>query len=421
MGPRGTGPWGRRMALSGPKRLGILTGGGDVPGLNAVIKSVVYRASDLGWEVVGLRRGWAGLAMPEPGRAVGGGSGDRTFVVPLDRANTRTIDRSGGTILHTSRTNPQRLAEADLPAWLTGPRRSALQVGPNTFDLTPIVLSNIEAMGLSALIAIGGDDTLSFGRVLVDNGVPLLAIPKTMDNDVAGTEYAIGFSSSVTRARELITRQRTTLGSHERIGVFRIFGRDAGFSALWAAYVTSARCVIPEVRYDLDALAAILADDHHLNPSRYALVITSEGAIWAGAQLADEGASDSFGHRHKANVGEALAAELQRRTGIDTIASELTYDLRSGEPDSLDAMVAITFANVAMDLLADGVTGRMVAIRDGRYAHVALPDPTLPKRTVDIAENYNTSRFRPRYDGRLGEPMLLLGAPTVDAEAWARD
>jgi 6-phosphofructokinase 1 len=310
---------------------------------------------------------------------------------------------------------------SDLPAWMSAGPREDYRTGDDAFDLTPVVLSNIEGLGIDALISIGGDDTLSFSRVLVEAGVPLLVIPKTLDNDVQGTEYAIGFSSAVTRARELINRQRTTLGSHERIGVFRIFGRDAGFSALYTAYVSSSRCVIPEVPYDLDRLATILAEDHRLNPSHYALVITSEGAIWQGASpLAEEGAADSFGHRHKANVGEALATELRQRTGVETVASELTYDLRSGEPDSLDSMVAITFANVAMDLLAEGTVGRMVAVRDGKYAHVALPDPSLPKRVVDVAENYNVERFRPRYDGRLGEPMLLLGAPGVDAMAWAR-
>ena len=397
------------------RRVGILTGGGDVPGLNAVIKSVVYRSTDLGYEVVGLRRGWQGLTHLQPGAVL-----DREHAVTLDRANTRTIDRTGGTILHTSRTNPRKMKMADLPPVLSESRREAMRTGPDTFDLTPVVLDHIAALGLDALITIGGDDTLSYSRVLVDAGVPLLAIPKTMDNDVQGTEYAIGFSSAVTRARELINRQRTTLGSHERIGVFRIFGRDAGFSALYTAYVTSSRCVIPEVPYDLDRLATVLAQDHASNPSHYALVITSEGAIWQGAKIAEQGEVDSFGHRHKVNVGEALAAELHARTGIDTVASELTYDLRSGEPDSLDSMVAITFANVAMDLLADGVFGRMVALREGKYAHVALPDASLPKRAVDVAENYNVERFRPRYDGRLGEPMLLLGAPEVDALAWAK-
>ena len=230
-----------------------------------------------------------------------------------------------------------------------------------------------------------------------------------MDNDVQGTEYCIGFSTAITRAKEAINRQRTTLGSHERIGVFRIFGRDAGFSALYAAYVTSVRCVIPEVPYDLDRLAAILLEDHRNNPSRYALVITAEGAIWQGARMQDIGDADAFGHRHKANVGEALAAELKARTGIETVASELTYDLRSGEPDSLDSMVAITFANVAMDLIRDGVTGRMVAIQDGKYALTSLPDPALGPRKVDVPVMYNVARFRPRYDGKLGDPMLLVG------------
>jgi ATP-dependent phosphofructokinase / diphosphate-dependent phosphofructokinase len=391
--------------MTGPRRLGILTGGGDVPGLNAVIKSVVYRSTELGFEVIGIRRGWEGLTHVRIGARP-----DPEHIRPLDRANTRTIDRTGGTILHTSRTNPRRMAESALPPLLSAERRAAMAAGDGTFNLTPLVLEHIAALKLDVLVTIGGDDTLSFSRVLVDAGVPLIAIPKTMDNDVQGTEYCIGFSSAVTRAKELINRQRTTLGSHERIGVFRIFGRDSGFSALYTAYVTSSRCVIPEAPYELDRLAEILAEDHRNNPSRYAFVITAEGAIWRGASMVDVGQPDAFGHRHKANVGEALAEEIRIRTGIDTVASELTYDLRSGEPDSLDSMVAITFANVAMDLIADGVSGRMVAIRDGKYAHVPLPDLTVPKRTVDVAEMYNAERFRPRYDGRLGEPLLLLGA-----------
>ena len=281
----------------------------------------------------------------------------------------------------------------------------------DVYDLTPIVLENIERLGIDVLVTIGGDDTLSFSTVLVEAGVPLVAIPKTMDNDVQGTEYCIGFSTAITRARESINRQRTTLGSHERIGVFRIFGRDAGFSALYAAYVTSTRCVIPEHPYDLDRLATILAEDHRNNPSRYALVLTAEGAIWEGARMVDVGEPDMFGHRHKANIGEALAAELKVRTGIDSVASELTYDLRSGEPDSLDSMVAMTFANVAMDLVRDGVTGRMVAIRDGKYAHTTLPAPGVGPRRVDVAEMYDVERFRPRYEGKLGDPMLLVGLP----------
>jgi 6-phosphofructokinase len=386
------------------KRIAILTGGGDVPGLNSVIKSVVYRATDMGYEAIGLRRGWEALTHLESGS-----TDDATYVRRLDRSNTRTIDRTGGTVLHTSRTNPRKMRASAMPGAIPRERWPELEAAEGVFDVTPVVLENLEALGIDVLVTIGGDDTLSYSQVLTNAGVPLVAIPKTMDNDVQGTEYCIGFSTAITRAKEAINRQRTTLGSHERIGVFRIFGRDAGFSALYTAYVTSARCVIPEIEYDLDALAAVLAQDHHDNPSHYAFVITAEGAIWRGASVAEVGEADAFGHHHKADVGEALAEELRRRTGVETLASELTYDLRSGEPDSIDAMVATTFANVAMDLVADGVTGRMVAIQDGKYAHTELPDPALGPRKVDVATMYNTVRFRPRYDGKLGDPMLLVG------------
>ena len=386
------------------KRIAILTGGGDVPGLNAVIKSVVYRATEAGHTTIGIRRGWEGLTHVRPGDQA-----DGSYLRPLDRINTRTIERTGGTVLHTSRTNPRKMPAARMPEWMAEKERERFAVGEGIYDLTPRVLDNLEALDIDVLVTIGGDDTLSYSRILVNAGVPLMAIPKTMDNDVQGTEYCIGFSTAITRAKEAINRQRTTLGSHERIGVFRIFGRDAGFSALYTSYVTSARCVIPEAPYDLDALAAMLAADHAANPSRYAFVITTEGAIWKGARMTDVGDSDAFGHRHKANVGEALAAELHERTGIETLASELTYDLRSGEPDSLDSLVATTFANVAMDLIETGVTGRMMAIQDGKYAHTALPDPSLGPRQVDVPTMYNVERFRPRYTGKLGDPMLLVG------------
>jgi len=386
------------------KRIGVLTGGGDVPGLNSVIKSITYRSSELDLDVIGIRRGWEGLTHVRPGHAL-----DPEYVRPLDRANTRTIDRTGGTILHTSRTNPTRMPETALPAWLEPAKAAGYRRADGTYDLTDLVLEHIDALGLDVLIPIGGDDTLSFARVLADRGVPLVAIPKTMDNDVPGTEYCIGFASAITRAKELIDRQRTTLGSHERIGVFRIFGRDAGFSALFAAYVTSARCVIPEAPYDIEALAAVLADDRRLSPSRYAIVITAEGAIWHDGVLPEEGPPDAFGHRHKSNVGEVLAAEIATRTGVEALAIELTYDLRSGQPDALDQIVASTFANIAMDLVAEGATSRMVAIRDGKYAHTELPGSGSRARRVDVETLYNTERFRPRYDGRLGSPLLLAG------------
>ncbi|HEY7526725.1 MAG TPA: 6-phosphofructokinase [Candidatus Limnocylindria bacterium] len=382
--------------------IGILTGGGDVPGLNSVIKSVVYRATELGWQVTGIRRGWQGLTNLRIGA-----DDEAEWVRPLDRRSTRAIDRTGGTILHTSRTNPGRMPESALPAHLEEQERAAYATDDGRFDLTPLVLRNLEALQLSHLVAIGGDDTLSYAARLGREGVPLIAIPKTMDNDVWGTEYCIGFSTAVTRAKELINRQRTTLGSHERIGVFRIFGRNAGYSAWYAAYVTSSRCVIPEAPFQLDLLGNLLLEDRRLNPSGYALVIASEGAVWTGAHLQEFGEADAYGHRRKADVGFALAEELKALTGIDTVHSDLTYDLRSGDPDALDSMVATTFANIAVELLADGVSGRMVAIHGGKYTHAPLPDASLGARRLDIATMYNEQRLRPRYDARLGTPLLL--------------
>ncbi|HEX2140696.1 MAG TPA: 6-phosphofructokinase, partial [Candidatus Limnocylindria bacterium] len=337
-------------------RIGILTGGGDVPGLNSVIKSVVYRASELGWEALGIRRGWQGLTHLPPGETA-----DAEWVRPLDRRSTRAIDRTGGTVLHTSRTNPARMPARALPAHLTDEQRRATAIDEGRHDLTPVVLDNIGRLGITHLVAIGGDDTLSYAARLGQDGVPLVAIPKTMDNDVAGTEYCIGFSTAVTRAKELINRQRTTLGSHERIGVFRIFGRNAGFSAWYSAYVTSTRCVIPEAPFDLQLLADLLIEDRRLNASSYAMVIASEGAVYTGANLEEFGEADAYGHRRKADIGFAIAEELKRRTGVDTVHSDLTYDLRSGDPDALDQMVATTFANIAVDMLMEGVTGRMTA------------------------------------------------------------
>jgi len=391
--------------MSHQRRIGILTGGGDVPGLNTVIKSVTFRATELGYEVLGIRRGWEGLTHIRPGEQQ-----PRPYVVPLDRIVTRAIDRTGGTILHTSRTNPARMRRDGLPPGLPEERASAMATGEDDFDLTPLVLEHLAALEIGCLVAIGGDDTLSFAARLHTEGFPVLAIPKTMDNDVPGTEYCIGFSTAVTRAKELINRQRTTLGSHERIGIFRIFGRDAGFTALYTAFVTSARCLIPEATFELDRLAELLVEDRERNPSAYAFVVAAEGATWAGGALEELGPADAFGHRHKADVAQVLAAELRERTGIETVASELTYDLRSGEPDYLDQLVAITFANVAMDQLRDGVTGKMMAVREGRYAVSPLPGPEEHARRVDVPTMYNEERLRPRYDGLLGRP-LLLGVP----------
>lgn len=389
------------------KRIGILTGGGDVPGLNSVVKSVVYRATEAQREVIGIRKGWEGLTHMNPSQEM-----DSEYVVPLTRENTRTIDRSGGTWLHTSRTNPLRIKASKTPGWMKPQELERLPREKDNYDFTSVVERNLEKLGIGTLIVIGGDDTLTFATHLHRQGFPLMAIPKTMDNDVQGTEYCIGFSSAITRAKELITRQRTTLGSHERIGIFRIFGRDAGFTSLYTAYVTSTRCVIPEYSFDLKRLADLLLEDKRNNPSRYSLVVASEGAMWTGGQLAEYGEADAYGHRKKVDVGHALAQEIKQLTGEDTMSSDLTYDLRSGEPDMFDQMVATTFANAAMDLIRDGVSGRMIAVQDGKYTHAALPDPQLGPRCVDVPTLYNAERYRPNYSTKVGQPLLLSAVHT---------
>lgn len=384
-------------------KIGILTGGGDVPGLNSVIKSVVYGASEFGRKVVGLRKGWEGLTHMT-------GPGDPTYILELTRDNTRTIDRTGGTMLHTSRTNPRRMLAAKLPAHLPAAMVEKLPFDGKHYNLTGLVIDNLERLGISCLVAIGGDDTLSFASALSDAGFPIIAIPKTMDNDVQGTEYCIGFSTAVTRAKQSITRQRTTIGSHERIGIFRIFGRDAGFTALYTAYVTSERCLIPEYPFDLDRLCKLLMEDKRINPSNYALIIVSEGAIWTDGEVREFGEADAYGHRKKADIGHALAEEVHQRTGQETMVSDLTYDLRSGEPDSIDQLVSTTFANIAVDLIREGLSGKMIAIQNGCYAQVPLPDLSLGARKVNLERLYNTARYRPNYRSKLGMPLLFSGS-----------
>ena len=385
------------------KRLGILTGGGDVPGLNSVIKSVVYRGSELGYEVVGIRRGWEGLThvdLQDPA--------SRTrYVLPLNRQNTRTIDRTGGTYLHTSRTSPSRMLV--LPPALAGqefPTAGSPSTGI-TYDVTEAVQRNIEGLALDYLIAIGGDDTLGYAAELARRGMPVIAVPKTMDNDVRHTEYCIGFSTAITRAMDAIERQRTTVGSHERIGIFRVFGRDAGYTALYTAYVTSLRCCIPEYRVNLGKLIELLMTDKRNNPSNYALVIVSEGAEWEGYTVKEYGPADAFGHRKKMSVAEDLSNEIKAATGEETIVSDLTYELRSGSPDSVDRMVASTFAGMAVDAIHEGKQNLMTAVSGGCFALQPIPDPALGPRKVDVATMYNTERYRPTYDRKLGLPIFL--------------
>jgi len=391
------------------KRIGILTGGGDVPGLNSVIKTVVYRGSEVDCEVIGIRRGWEGLThvnLEDPASRA-------RYILPLNRENTRTIDRTGGTYLHSSRTNPAQISKlppacagVDFPKTLTTKKGEATTF----YDITSQVLKNVATLGLDYLIAIGGDDTLSYAARLEAEGVRVIAIPKTMDNDVRNTEYCIGFSTAITRALEAIDRQRTTVGSHERVGIFRIFGRDAGYTALYTAYVTSVRCCIPEYKFDLKQLIELLMTDKRYNPSNYALVIVSEGAEWEGYQVREYGEADAFGHRKKANVGEDLSDEIKKATGEETIVSDLTYDLRSGSPDFVDKMVGSTFAGMAVDCIEKGEHGVMMAISRGCYAAVPIPDPKLGPRKVDVETMYNTRRYRPYYAHKLGLPIFLTRA-----------
>src|ERR1700756_619131 len=388
------------------KRIGILTGGGDVPGLNAIIKTVTYRGSEDDIEVVGLRRGWEALThlnLDDP-------ASKSRYLIPLNRENTRVIDRRGGTVLHSSRTNPSKMKK--LPDHLVGkdfPVSESAKGGiaNKTWDLTGQVLANLSGLGIEHLIAIGGDDTLSYADKLNGLGVRIIAIPKTMDNDVRNTEYCIGFSTAITRASDAIQRQRTTIGSHERIGIFRIFGRDAGFTALYTAYATSIRCVIPEYRVNLDKLIQLLLEEKRANPSNYALIVLSEGAEWEGFRVPEYGEPDAYGHRKKASVAEALADEIKRRAGEETIVSDLTYDLRSGDPDFIDKLVALTFGNMAYDAILEGKTGLMSALVEGCYDLVPIPDARLGPLTLLVPSTYNTERYRPLYSNKRGLPIFL--------------
>jgi 6-phosphofructokinase 1 len=388
------------------KRIGILTGGGDVPGLNSVIKNVVYRGATDGYEVVGLRRGWESLThlnFDDP-------ASKARYVLPLNKENTRTIDRTGGTFLHTSRTNPSKMKK--VPDFLKGrsfPSAETTKKGvtSTTYDMSARVLENLSTLGLDYLVAIGGDDTLSYAARLDKLGFSTVCIPKTMDNDVRNTEYCIGFSTAISRANDAIQRQRTTVGSHERIGIFRVFGRDAGYTSLYTAYVTSLRCAIPEYRFNLEHMIDLLMTDKRNNPSNYALVVMSEGAEWEGYTIREYGEPDAFGHRKKANVAEDFSDEIKKRSGDETVVSDLTYDLRSGAPDFTDKLVATTFATMAYDAIKQGKRGLMAAIVDGRYHMVEIPDPKLGPRSVEVATMFNTERYRPSYENKEGLSLFL--------------
>jgi len=384
------------------RRIGILTGGGDVPGLNVAIKAVAMRARNHDIDVLGLRRGWLSLLQIDPD--VPASIDTWTMALPSDRV--RTFDRTGGTILHTSRTNPSNMKPDDVPAFV---RQEDRVVRPDgKVDCTRHVLRVLDHLGLEALIPIGGDDTLSFASRLHQEDFGVVAIPKTMDNDVFGTDYCIGFSTAVTRSVDAITNFRTSVGSHERIGVIELFGRNSGETSMFAAYLSDVdRALISEVPFDMERVIKLLVEDRGRNPSNYALVTISEGAHPKGGAVVESGEADAYGHKKLGGVGYMLAQEVKKRSGINIMYEQLAYIMRSGAPDSLDRMVAVSFGSLACDQVAMGHTGRMVSLQQGIYTTVPLDMVAAGKKRVDVTALYDSQNYRPRVRDMLGKPMFL--------------
>ncbi len=380
-------------------RAGILTGGGDVPGLNPCIKAAVGRVVDGGGEIVGIRRGWGGLLRCNPDDP----ASIAENTLPLDKAAVRTVDRTGGTFLHTSRTNPSRVPDEDVPDFL---RDQVEGEGPH--DLTEHVKRVLEALDLDVLLPIGGDDTLSYGLRMHTEGVRVIAIPKTMDNDVHGTDYCIGFSTAVSRGVECIHNLRTSTGSHERIAVVELFGRYSGETSLITAYLAGVdRALISEVPFDIDRLAELVIKDRSRNPSNYAMITVSEGATAEGGDLHLSGEADAYGHRKLGGIGRTTGELLKERTGIGIVLQEVAYLMRSGRPDSLDLMVAMNYAVMAADLAGRGQSGLMVALRDGQYTNVPISVTGEGVKRVDVDELYDVDEYRPKVKDVDGKPMFL--------------
>ncbi|MBT8213628.1 MAG: 6-phosphofructokinase [Acidimicrobiia bacterium] len=380
-------------------RIGILTGGGDVPGLNACIKAVVNRVDDLGHEVIGIRRGWGGLlnTNPEDPASIADN------MLPLNRARVRTVDRTGGTFLHTSRTNPGRVRPSEVPDFLAD-----RAVGDGPFDFTDHAMRVVESQGIDVMIPIGGDDTLSYGLRLHEEGIPVIAVPKTMDNDVHGTDYCIGFSTAVTRGVQFIHNLRTSTGSHERIAVVELFGRYSGQTSLVTAYLAGVdRSVISEVPFDINHLAELLVRDKATNPSNYAMMTISEGATVEGGEMHLTGEADAYGHRKLGGVGQMTGEMLKEITGEKIIYQQVAYLMRSGSPDSLDLMVATNYAVMAADLALEGASGRMVALRSGTYTAVPISVTNEGVKRVDVDELYDAENYRPKLRHVTGKPMFL--------------
>ena len=383
-------------------KIGILTGGGDVPGLNPCIKAAVTRATDEGCEMVGLRRGWAGLLFFNPDDP----STHEENIIPLTKSNTRTIDRTGGTYLHTSRTNPAKVKPDEVPEFL----KSSLPHTENekTIDCTKHSLRVLQHLKIDGLIAIGGDDTLSYAVRLHKEGFPVVCIPKTMDNDVHGTDYCIGFSTAVTRSVEFIHALRTPTGSHERIAVVELFGRYSGETSLISAYLAGVdRAIISEIDFDMDKLVKFLVDDRNQNPSKYAIMTISEGAKPIGGEMIMSGEADAYGHKKLGGIGDYVAREIEKRSGVRTVYQQLAYLMRSGAPDALDLMVSTSYGYLATDLLLKKQSGRMVALRDGKYTTVSANLITEGRKRVDVDELYDIEQYRPKVAHLLGKPMFL--------------
>ncbi len=381
-------------------RIALLTGGGDVPGLNPCIKAIVTRAASLGWEALGFRRGWAGPLYVDPDDE----DSVRQHVLPLDATAVRGIDRTGGTILHTSRTNPGKVAVKDLPAGLEPGQPAA----GDRVDCTDRVMANLAKLKIDALIAIGGDDTLSYAARLHQEGQKVMACPKTMDNDVFGTDYCIGFGTAVGRSVEFIDALRTPAGSHERIAVVELFGRNSGETALLSGYLAGAdRVLISEVPFDIDKLAGLVMADKAANPSNYAVIVVSEGASMVGGAIVESGEPDAYGHRRLGGIGEVLGQALKERTGEGIVNQKLAYLMRAGTPLALDRMAASAFGTMAVQSLEAGESGLMMALRDGNYQTVPVDICTQGEKRVDVGELYDAVTVPPIIRMVRGKPMYL--------------
>lgn len=389
--------------------IGILTGGGDVPGLNPAIRAVTIRANREGYKVIGLRRGWAGITeiIRDPKA-----DNSNCFQILSDELVNRA-GRTGGTFLHTSRTRPSHMKKEDVPEHLKDTYKEEVN------DLTPEVIKNLEWLGIDYLIPIGGDDTLSYGVHLYKNGVKVVAIPKTMDNDVPGTDYCIGFSTCVTRTIQMTNSLRTSAGSHERLMVLEVFGRYAGFTAMLPTMAGAAnRCVIPEYEFDINQLAQLLVEDRNANPSKYSIVLVSEGAMFSGGEMIfsnDE--RDAYGHAKLGGIGDLVSAELKERSSkfnkgktINVINQKLGYMVRGGDPDAIDSIVPMAYGNLALDLILKGIHGRIVVLKNGRYDNVPIEVVTSSKKIVKVSDYYNIERLRPYYHSFEMKPFFLMAA-----------